>query len=315
MGQYVKDVIEAVSRRYPWETEFLQAVKEVLDSLDPVVERDPKYKKHAILERIIEPERMIIFRVPWLDDQGQIPGQPRLPRPVQQRHRPLQGRPALPPHRSTSASSSSSASSRSSRTASPTLPMGGGKGGSRLRPQGQDDGEVMRFCQSFMNELYRHIGADTDVPAGDIGVGGREIGYLFGQYKRLTQRLRGRAHRQGPELGRLPHPARRPPATAASTSPRRCSRPAATAFEGKTRRRLRLRQRRPVRRSRRSTSSAARSSPLSDSNGTIVDDDGITAEKLGVPSWTSRTSAAAASRSTPRSSAAPSTSRASGPGA
>ena len=190
MGAYVNEVIEAVSKRCPWEKEFLQAVKEVLGSLDIVVERDPKYRKAAILERLIEPERVILFRVPWQDDRGEYR--------VNRGYR-VQFNSAIGPykgglrfHPSVNLSILKFLGFEQTFKNSLTgLAMGGGKGGSDFDPKGKSDEEVMRFCQSFMNELFRHIGANTDVPAGDIGVGGREIGYLYGQYKRLLNLFEG----------------------------------------------------------------------------------------------------------------------------
>jgi glutamate dehydrogenase (NADP+) len=190
MGNYVNDVIEQVSKRYPWEKEFLQAVREVLGSLDMVVERDPKYRKAAILERLIEPERVITFRVPWQDDRGDYH--------VNRAYR-IEFNSAIGPykggirfHPSVNLSILKFLGFEQTFKNSLTgLAMGGGKGGSDFDPKGKSDEEVMRFCQSFMNELFRHIGANTDVPAGDIGVGGREIGYMFGQYKRLRNLFEG----------------------------------------------------------------------------------------------------------------------------
>jgi glutamate dehydrogenase (NADP+) len=190
MGNYVNDVIEQVSKRYPWEKEFLQAVREVLGSLDMVVERDPKYRKAAILERLIEPERIITFRVPWQDDRGDYR--------VNRAYR-IEFNSAIGPykggirfHPSVNLSILKFLGFEQTFKNSLTgLAMGGGKGGSDFDPKGKSDEEVMRFCQSFMNELFRHIGANTDVPAGDIGVGGREIGYMFGQYKRLRNLFEG----------------------------------------------------------------------------------------------------------------------------
>jgi glutamate dehydrogenase (NADP+) len=190
MGSYVNDVIEQVGKRYPWEKEFLQAVREVLGSLDMVVEREPKYRKAAILERLVEPERVITFRVPWQDDRGDYH--------VNRAYR-IEFNSAIGPykggirfHPSVNLSILKFLGFEQTFKNSLTgLAMGGGKGGSDFDPKGKSDEEVMRFCQSFMNELFRHIGANTDVPAGDIGVGGREIGYMFGQYKRLRNLFEG----------------------------------------------------------------------------------------------------------------------------
>jgi glutamate dehydrogenase (NADP+) len=190
MGKYVSDVIEQVGKRYPWEKEFLQAVREVLGSLDMVVERDPKYRKAAILERLVEPERVVVFRVPWQNDRGDFL--------VNRAYR-VEFNSAIGPykggirfHPSVNLSILKFLGFEQTFKNSLTgLAMGGGKGGSDFDPKGKSDEEVMRFCQSFMNELFRHIGANTDVPAGDIGVGGREIGYMFGQYKRLRNVFEG----------------------------------------------------------------------------------------------------------------------------
>jgi glutamate dehydrogenase (NADP+) len=190
MGGYVNEVIEAVTKRYPWEKEFLQAVREVLFSLDMVVERDPKYRKAAILERLVEPERVIMFRVPWQDDRGEY----RVNRAYRVEFNsaigPYKG--GLRFHPSVNLGILKFLGFEQIFKNSLTgIAMGGGKGGSDFDPKGKSDDEVMRFCQSFMNELTRHIGADTDVPAGDIGVGGREIGYMFGHYKRLKNVFEG----------------------------------------------------------------------------------------------------------------------------
>uniref|UniRef100_A0A7C3N687 Glutamate dehydrogenase n=1 Tax=candidate division WOR-3 bacterium TaxID=2052148 RepID=A0A7C3N687_UNCW3 len=190
MNSYVSQVIEEVKQRYFWEKEFIQAVTEVLESLSLVMDKEPKYKKYRILERIVEPERIIFFRVPWTDDKGEIH--------INRGYR-VEFNSALGPYKGGLRFHSSVTLSilkflgfeqifKNSLTG---LPMGGGKGGSDFDLKGKSEGEVMRFCQSFMTELFRHIGADTDVPAGDIGVGAREIGYMFGQYKRLKNEFTG----------------------------------------------------------------------------------------------------------------------------
>jgi glutamate dehydrogenase (NADP+) len=190
MGNYVNDVIEQVGKRYPWEKEFLQAVREVLGSLDMAVERDPQYRKAAILERLVEPERVIMFRVPWQDDRGDYHVNRAYRVEFNSAIGPYKG--GLRFHPSVNLSILKFLGFEQTFKNSLTgLAMGGGKGGSDFDPKGKSDEEVMRFCQSFMNELFRHIGANTDVPAGDIGVGGREIGYLFGQYKRLRNVFEG----------------------------------------------------------------------------------------------------------------------------
>ena len=190
MGNYVNEVLESLTRRYPWEKEFLQAAREVLGSLDMVVERDPRYRRAAILERLVEPERTVMFRVPWQDDRGDYH--------VNRGYR-VEFNSAIGPYKGGIRFHPSVTLSilkflgfeqvfKNSLTG---LSMGGGKGGSDFDPKGKSDDEVMRFCQSFINELFRHIGAQTDVPAGDIGVGGREVGYMFGQYKRLRNLFEG----------------------------------------------------------------------------------------------------------------------------
>ncbi len=189
-NSYLKSVYEKVARRDPNEKEYLQAVYEVLESLEGVFDRRPELEKANIAERIVEPERVITFRVSWVDDQGRVQ--------VNRGYR-VQFNSAIGPykgglrlHPSVNLSILKFLGFEQTFKNSLTgLPMGGGKGGSDFDPKGKSDGEVMRFCQSFMTELYRHIGADTDVPAGDIGVGAREVGYLFGQYKRLANEFTG----------------------------------------------------------------------------------------------------------------------------
>ncbi|MDD8044165.1 MAG: NADP-specific glutamate dehydrogenase, partial [Verrucomicrobiota bacterium] len=187
---YISSVLERVQARNPGEPEFLQAVHEVLESLTPVLERNPVYEKGAILERLTEPERTIIFRVPWIDDQGTVR--------VNRGYR-VEFNSAIGPYKGGIRFHPSVNLSilkflgfeQIFKNALTTLPMGGGKGGSDFDPKGKSDQEIMRFCQSFMTELARHIGPQTDIPAGDIGVGGREIGYMFGQYKRLRNEFTG----------------------------------------------------------------------------------------------------------------------------
>ncbi len=189
-NQYVRSVYETAVKRNANEPEFLQAVKEVLESLEPVVEQDPSIEKNGILERIIEPERMITFRVPWVDDQGKAQVNRGFRCQFNSAIGPYKG--GLRLHPSVNASVIKFLGFEQTFKNSLTgLPMGGGKGGSDFDPKGKSDAEVMRFCQSFMTELQRHIGADTDVPAGDIGVGAREIGYMFGQYKRIRNEFTG----------------------------------------------------------------------------------------------------------------------------
>lgn len=204
-NEYLRDLYRRVERRDPNEPEFLQAVGEVLQSLSPVADRRPDLIDWGVFERIVEPERMITFRVSWVDDQGKVQ--------VNRGYR-VQYNSAIGPykgglrlHPSVNASIIKFLGFEQTFKNSLTgLPMGGGKGGSDFDPKGKSDMEIMRFCQSFMTELYRHIGEDTDVPAGDIGVGAREVGYLFGQYKRLrnafTGVLTGKGLTYGGSLGR-----------------------------------------------------------------------------------------------------------------
>ena len=186
----IKGVYEDVLRRNPGEAEFHQAVKEVIDSLGPVLERHPEYVDAKILDRVVEPERQILFRVPWLDDKGGVQVNRGLRFEFNSALGPYKG--GLRFHPTVSASILKFLGfEQIFKNSLTTLPMGGGKGGSDFDPKGKSDNEVMRFCQSFMTELCRHIGPDTDVPAGDIGVGGREIGFMFGQYKRLRNEFTG----------------------------------------------------------------------------------------------------------------------------
>ena len=189
-NEYLKNVYAGLCQRNPGEKEFLQAVEEVLTSLEPIVERRPDIVKHKIIDRIVEPERVIIFRVSWTDDQGNVQ--------VNRGYR-VQYNSAIGPykggirlHPSVNLSIMKFLGFEQIFKNSLTgLPMGGGKGGSDFDPKGKSDAEIMRFCQAFMSELYRHIGADTDVPAGDIGTGAREIGYMFGMYRKLRNEFTG----------------------------------------------------------------------------------------------------------------------------
>ncbi len=183
-------IYEQVLKRNPSEAEFHQAVKEVLDSLEPVLKKHPEYIEARIVERIVEPERQIIFRVPWQDDKGNIHVNRGFRIEFNSALGPYKG--GLRFHPTVNISILKFLGfEQVFKNSLTTLPMGGGKGGSDFDPKGKSDNEVMRFCQSFMTELFRHIGPDTDVPAGDIGVGGREIGYMFGQYKRLRNEFTG----------------------------------------------------------------------------------------------------------------------------
>jgi len=187
---YVDSVLETVAKRNANEPEFLQAVQEVLGTLGPVVEKNPIYKEARILERIVEPERQIMFRVPWQDDEGNVQVNRGFRFEFNSALGPYKG--GLRFHPTVNQSILKFLGfEQVFKNSLTTLPMGGGKGGADFDPKGKSDSEVMRFCQSFMTELQRHIGADTDVPAGDIGVGGREIGFMFGQYKRLRNEFVG----------------------------------------------------------------------------------------------------------------------------
>ena len=189
-NEYLKRVYEGLEKRNANEPEFLQAVREVLESIQPVVEKHPEYEKAGLIERLVEPERIITFRVPWVDDAGKVQ--------VNRGYR-VQFNSCLGPYKGGLRLHPSVnlgiikflGFEQIFKNSLTTLPMGGGKGGCDFNPKGKSDLEVMRFCQSFMTELYRHIGADTDVPAGDIGTGAREIGYMFGQYKKIKNVFEG----------------------------------------------------------------------------------------------------------------------------
>ncbi len=187
IDEKIEPLFQEVLNRNPGETEFHQAVREVLESLGPVLVKYPEFAQHKIIERICEPERQIIFRVPWTDDKGQVQINRGFRVEFNSSLGPYKG--GLRFHPSVYLGIIKFLGfEQIFKNALTGLPIGGGKGGSDFDPKGRSDGEIMRFCQSFMTELYRHIGEHTDVPAGDIGVGGREIGYLFGQYKRITNR-------------------------------------------------------------------------------------------------------------------------------
>lgn len=190
MDKKVKEFMAGVVSKNPGELEFHQAVQEVAESIMPFIEQHPKYEKAKILERMVEPERTIIFRVPWLDDKGEIHINRGFRIEMNSAIGPYKGGLRLHPSVNLGVLKFL-AFEQVFKNSLTTLPMGGGKGGSDFDPKGKSDNEVMRFCQSFMTELQRHIGPDTDVPAGDIGVGGREIGFLYGQYKRLRNEFTG----------------------------------------------------------------------------------------------------------------------------
>ena len=189
-NQYLLDVLETVKKRNPGEPEFIQTVTEVFESIEPVIDRRPDLVAAGVVDRMVEPERQITFRVPWVDDQGKTQVNRGFRVQFNSAIGPYKG--GLRFHPSVNASIMKFLGfEQTFKNSLTSLPMGGGKGGSDFDPQGKSDAEVMRFCQSFMTELFRHIGADTDVPAGDIGVGAREVGYLFGQYKRLANEFTG----------------------------------------------------------------------------------------------------------------------------
>jgi glutamate dehydrogenase (NADP+) len=274
---YIQDVISVVERRNAGEPEFLQAVREVLESLEPVVERHKKYQDKKILERIVEPERQIVFRVPWLDDKGQVQVNRGFRIEFNSAIGPYKG--GLRFHPSVNQSILKFLGfEQVFKNSLTTLPMGGGKGGSDFDPKGKSDAEVMRFCQSFMTELARHIGPDTDVPAGDIGVGGREIGYMFGQYKRMRNEFTGVLTGKGLKWGGS------------------LIRPEATGYGAVYFAEEMLKTRGETFKGKVCTVSGsgnvaqytieklnqlgAKAVSLSDSNGTVYDKDGITPEKL-----------------------------------
>ena len=187
---YVDNVIEQVKAKNAEQPEFIQAVTEVLQSLEPVIEAHPEYEQAALLERIVEPERVIMFRVPWVDDNGKVQVNRGFRVQFNSAIGPYKG--GLRLHPSVNLGIIKFLGfEQIFKNSLTTLPMGGGKGGCDFDPKGKSDMEIMRFCQSFMTELFRHIGADTDVPAGDIGTGAREIGYMFGQYKKIKNVFEG----------------------------------------------------------------------------------------------------------------------------
>jgi glutamate dehydrogenase (NADP+) len=269
--------MEGVKAKHGHETEFIQAVQEVADTVIPFIEENPKYKQEKILERIIEPERIIIFRVPWLDDHGNVQVNRGYRVEFNSAIGPYKG--GLRFHPSVNLSILKFLGfEQIFKNSLTTLPMGGGKGGSDFDPKGKSDNEVMKFCQSFMTELCRHIGADTDVPAGDIGVGGREIGYMFGQYKRIrnefTGVLTGKARNWGGSLIR-------PEATGYGTVyfAKEMLATKGDSFQGKT---VAVSGSGNVAQfaCEKATQLGAKVVTLSDSSGYIYDQDGIDAEKL-----------------------------------
>ena len=187
---YTQKVLEELKARYPEQPEFIQAATEILGTIQPALDAHPEYEEAALLERLVEPERIVMFRVPWVDDQGKVQ--------VNRGYR-VEFNSAIGPYKGglrfnptvTLGMLKFLGLEQILKNSLTTLPMGGGKGGSDFDPKGKSNNEIMHFCQSFMTELYRHIGPNTDVPAGDLGVGGREVAYLFGQYKRLTNEWTG----------------------------------------------------------------------------------------------------------------------------
>lgn len=277
MSDAIERFMENVTAKNPAEPEFHQAVREVVESVYPVVEATPAYKHTKILERIVEPERVLMFRVPWIDDRGQVQ--------VNRGYR-IEMSSVLGPYKGglrfhpsvTLGILKFLAFEQVFKNSLTTLPIGGGKGGSDFDPKGKTDNEVMRFCQSFMTELSRHIGPNTDVPAGDIGVGGREIGFLFGQYKRLRNEFTGVLTGKGLAWGgsRI-----RPEATGygATYFAKEMLATRGESFDGK---RVAVSGSGNVAQYavEKITELGGKVVTLSDSAGTIVDEDGINAEKL-----------------------------------
>ena len=275
--KYIDNFMDDLAAKNPGEKEFHQAVREVLESVAPYIVEHPYLLDQKILERITEPERIIIFRVPWLDDEGEV----RINRGYR-----VQCSSAIGPykggirfHPSVNLSIMKFlAFEQTFKNSLTTLPMGSAKGGSDFNPKGKSDNEVMRFCQSFMTELYRHIGADTDVPAGDIGVGGREVGYMFGQYKRLHNEFTGVLTGKGQTFGGSPM---RPEATGFGA----CYFAAAMlatkgeSYEDKT---VAISGSGNVAQyaAKKAIQLGAKVVTMSDSNGTIYDPEGIDAQKL-----------------------------------
>ena len=273
----INDFLANVEARNGHEPEFLQAVEEVAETVIPFIEDHPEYQKGKLLERMVEPERVLMFRVPWLDDKGEVQ--------INRGFR-IQMNSAIGPYKGglrfhptvTLSVLKFLAFEQVFKNSLTTLPMGGGKGGSDFDPKGKSDNEVMKFCQSFMTELARHIGADTDVPAGDIGVGGREIGYLFGQYKRLRNEFTGILTGKGRSFGGS---LIRPEATGYGTVyfAKEMLKTKGDSFEGKT---VVISGSGNVAQyaCAKATELGAKVITMSDSGGYIVDNDGIDAEKL-----------------------------------
>ena len=277
MGPYVSRILKDLQTKYSYQPEFLQAAQEVLESLDEVVQQNPQYEKARILERLLEPERIISFRVDWVDDQQQIQSNRGYRIEFNSAIGPYKG--GLRFHPSVNPGILKFLGFEQIFKNSLTgLPMGGGKGGSDFDPKGKSDNEIMAFCQSFMRELYRHIGPSTDVPAGDIGVGGREIGYLFGQYKKIVNShdsvLTGKGINWGGSLIR-------PEATGYGNVyfASRMLHTRGHSFEGK---RVLISGSGNVAQyaAEKALELGATVLSMSDSSGTIIDEEGITTEKL-----------------------------------
>ncbi len=277
MNSYVAKVLEDLQKKQPWEKEFLQAVEEVLSSLSLILEKDKKYEENKILERMVVPERTILFQVPWYDDKGELH--------VNQGYR-VQFNSAIGPYKGGLRFHPSVnlgilkflGFEQVFKNSLTTLPMGGGKGGSDFDPKGKSDNEVRSFCRSFMTELYRHIGENVDVPAGDIGVGGREIGFLFGQYKRIVDSydsvLTGKGLAWGGSLIR--------PEATGYGNVYFCQEMLATKKDGLDGKRVLVSGSGNVAQYtvEKLIQNGAKVLSMSDSNGAIIDEDGIDAEKL-----------------------------------
>ena len=273
------EYVQHVAARNPGQPEFLQAVTEVIDSLWPFLEQHPKYAEQGLLERLIEPERVVMFRVSWVDDHGQV----QVNRGYRIQHSmaigPYKGGIRFHPSVNLSVLKFL-AFEQTFKNALTTLPMGGGKGGADFDPKGKSSGEVMRFCQAFVSELFRHVGADTDVPAGDIGVGGREIGYMAGMMKKLSNRadcvFTGKGASYGGSL-------MRPEATGYGTVyfAQEMLKTRGTSFEGK---RVSVSGSGNVAQYavEKALAMGARVVTVSDSSGTIIDEDGFTTDKLAI---------------------------------
>jgi len=277
MSEFVSNFMDMMRAKNPAQPEFIQAVHEVIESLAPVIDRHPEYREAKVIERIVEPERVIIFRVPWLDDEGQVQVNRAFRVEYNSAIGPYKG--GLRFHPTVNLGILKFLGfEQVFKNALTTLPMGGGKGGSDFDPKGKSDGEVMKFCQSFMNELFRHIGPNTDVPAGDIGVGAREIGFLFGQWKKLRNEFSGVFTGKGLTWGGS---LIRPEATGygATYFAREMLKTRGEGFEGKA---VTISGSGNVAQfaTEKVTQLGGKVVTLSDSNGSIYDPDGIDEEKL-----------------------------------